>query len=105
MPVLVAGLSWTTEPFGRKQPRERRQLTTVERMLANGRTALTRACVHPALVGYLWAHWADSTDDLPPFGRGLVHIDDREAKEHTELFAEINVRAEATRRTAASNSH
>jgi hypothetical protein len=71
--------------------------TRVERMLREGRRALTTACAHAAIVGYEWARWADQPEDLPPFGAGLVHVDDREAFEHTELLAQINNRAESLR--------
>lgn len=94
MPVLLAEFSWAGEAFTKKHSPERRPLTSVERMLATGRAALTRACAHPALIGYAWSRWADAPDDLPPFGQGLVHLDDREAREHTELLTELNAHAE-----------
>jgi hypothetical protein len=100
LPVLLAEFSWTGEAFAKRQPHERRRLTSVERMLANGRAAFTRACTHPALVGYMWPRWADLPDDAPPFGHGLVHLDGREAVEHTELLAEVNAGAESLRRAA-----
>ncbi|HEX2854628.1 MAG TPA: hypothetical protein VHO24_15460 [Opitutaceae bacterium] len=100
MPVLLAEFSWTGKAFTKKQTQERRQLTSVERMLSSARAALTRACTHPALVGYVWSRWADAPDDTPPFGQGLVHLDDHEAREHTELLTEINTHAEAVRRGA-----
>jgi hypothetical protein len=52
------------------------------------------------VVGYEWGRWADEADEVPPFGAGLVHVDDREAVEHTELIAQINARAERIRRRA-----
>lgn len=97
LPIFLAEFSWAGEAFAQKQPHERRRLTKIEHMLANGRTAITRACTHPALVGYLWSRWADTDGDEPPFGRGLIHVDDREAREHTELFADLNARAESLR--------
>lgn len=100
MPVFLAEFSWTGAAFTKKTPDERRQLTSVERMLATGRAALTRACTHPALIGYAWSRWADAPDDQPPFGQGLVHLDGREAFEHTELLNEINAHAESLRRAA-----
>jgi hypothetical protein len=45
------------------------------------------------VVGYAWPRWADTPEDQPPFGGGLVHVDDREAREHTELLADLNARA------------
>lgn len=97
LPVLISGFSWVTEAFV-ATPLAPRRVTTVERMLANGRASLTRAFSHPALIGYTWSDWADAPDDVPPFGRGLVHADDREAREHTELLTELNLRADACHR-------
>jgi hypothetical protein len=102
MPILVGDFSWAGDYFTRRaSPGEPRGRTSVERMLAKGRLALEEAVVHPALVGYAWHRWVDLADDHPPFGQGLVHIDDREAREHTELLADINARAESLRRAAA----
>jgi len=39
--------------------------------------------------------------EQPPFAGGLVHENDAEAREHTELLTDINARAEDLRRTAA----
>jgi hypothetical protein len=103
MPILIGGFAWMGDYFTqRAQPGEPRGRTSVERMLARGRLALERAVGHPAVVGYAWHRWADLPDDGPPFGQGLVHIDDREAREHTELLSDINSRAEALRRAAAA---
>lgn len=104
LPVLLAEFSWTGEAFQKKATQERRALTTIERMLANGRQALARGFTHPALVGYAWSRWADDLEDEPPFGRGLVHVDDREAREHTELLADLNARAESLRIAAATSA-
>ena len=102
MPVLVGEFAWTGEAFiQRPSPHEPRGLTSVERMLRKGRMALQRAFTHPALVGYAWHRWADAAGDAPPFGTGLVHLDDSEAREHTELLGDLNARAEALRRAAA----
>lgn len=101
LPVLLTGFSWTAESFLTAKP-DARRLTTVERMLANGRGALTRAFAHPALVGYAWSNWADWPEDGPPFGRGVVHVDDGEAREHTELLTELNQRAESLHRSATA---
>jgi agarase len=98
MPVLLVEAGWTGEAFTRApQTRDPRGLTTVERMLKKGRSALERVCAQRAVVGYEWAAWADGETDLPPFGRGLVHVDDREAREHTELLSDLNARAERLR--------
>ncbi|MSU70384.1 MAG: hypothetical protein EXS39_06365 [Opitutaceae bacterium] len=102
MPILIGDFSWAGEYFTQRPPTgEPRGRTTVERMLAKGRIALEQAVVHPAVVGYAWHRWADRPDDGPPFGQGLVHIDGREAREHTELLSDINARAESLRRAAA----
>ncbi len=62
------------------------------------------ACEHPGVVGYEWARWADGEDDQPPFGKGLVHVDGREALENTELVAQVNARAERLRAAKAGLS-
>jgi hypothetical protein len=101
MPILIDGFSWADEAFV-KTPRKRetRRLTSVERMLSKGRLLLESLVEHRAVVGYAWSDWADSEDAQPPFGRGLVHLDDREAREHTELLLEVNQRAESQRARA-----
>ena len=98
MPVLLVEANWTGEAFTRASAkREGRGSTSVERMLKRGRAALERVCAHRAVVGYEWSAWADAEGDEPPFGRGVVHVDDREAREHTELLTELNGRAERVR--------
>ena len=102
-PVLVSQFSWTEENAARPPAgAEPRGLTTIERMLARGRTGLRRLAAHPAVVGYAWPRWADDAEDEPPFGRGLVHLDDREARENTELLTDFNHRAARLRLAAAS---
>jgi hypothetical protein len=102
MPLLLTEFAWSGEAFTQKNSGpDRRRLTTIERMLAKGRLALARASAHPALVGWAWSRWADGPEDAPPFGQGLVHLDDSEAREHTELFTDLNARVEALRRAAA----
>lgn len=101
MPVLITDFTWVGEEFTRPEKTPAHAATAVERMLSRGRATLARACTHPAAIGYTWASWADEPEDLPPFGRGLVHLDDREAREHTELLTEFNRQAEALRRRAA----
>jgi hypothetical protein len=98
MPVLVGEFGWTGEAFT-KRPREDepRGQTTVERMLVRGRTSLERIIAHPAVVGYAWPRWVDRADQQPPFGEGLVHVDDYEAREHTELLTDINDRVAVLR--------
>ena len=97
-PVLLSELTWANPAFAQTpMKREARRLTSVERMLAKGRACLERVCAHRAVVGYEWSRWVDHEDEEPPFARGLVHLDDREAKEHTELLTDLNARAEVLR--------
>jgi hypothetical protein len=92
-PVLAGDFSWVDARFfGAPGARRARGLTAVERMLRRGRTVLERAARHPAVVGYAWSHWRDGLGEQPPFARGLVHADDAEAREHTELLADLNAR-------------
>ncbi len=99
MPIFVDAFTWADLEFARRpRKRETRRLTSVERMLAKGRIVLEAVISHRALVGYAWSDWADGEDDQAPFGRGLVHIDDREAREHTELLTQVNQRSEILRR-------
>lgn len=100
MPVLASDFSWAHESFTIPVgPDEAEELTSVERMLSRGRRALERAFTHPALIGCAWADWSDAPGDVPPFGRGLVHVDGREAREHTELLSHLYARAETLRAT------
>jgi agarase len=114
-PVLASNVSWVDEAFW--QPLATRlasvsparspalpRLTTIERMLRRGRSALERAARHPAVIGYLWGRWQDDPGEQPPFARGLVHQNGAEAREHTELLAQFNARAETLRRSAARHS-
>jgi hypothetical protein len=41
--------------------------------------------------------FAEADGDAAPFGTGLVHLDESEAREHTELLADLNARAEVKR--------
>lgn len=97
MPVLVTTVGLTNEQFRAQPERAGTGPTRMERMLKAGRMALVAACGHPAVVGYEWGRWVDGAGDKPPFGAGLVHEDDREAIEHTELMAHVNARAEGLR--------
>lgn len=98
MPVLLVEAGWNGEAFTRPPAvRDARGVTSVERMLKKGRAALEKVCAQRGSVGYEWAAWADAETDEPPFGRGLVHLDDREAREHTELLGDLNGRAERLR--------
>lgn len=97
MPLVLTSFGLSNERFRVAPFKPHSGPTRLERMLRDGRRALTAACAHRAVVGYEWARWADEPEDIPPFGSGLVHIDDREAVEHTELIAQINARAERIR--------
>lgn len=103
-PVLAGVFSWVKESFTSLPPGETDGWTSVERMLQRGRATLARTFAHPALIGYAWECWADGPGDRPPFGRGLVHVDGSEAREHTELLSDLNARADFLRRAAAPNS-
>jgi len=102
MPLWLTAFGLSNERFRAAAFMPHSGPTRLERMLRDGRRALTSACEHPAIVGYEWARWADEADEVPPFGAGLVHVNDREAVEHTELIAQINARAERVRRRAAA---
>ena len=69
-------------------------------MLRKGRLGLARAVAHPAVVGYVWSRWHDRAGERAPFGSGLVHNDESEACEHTELLTTINDRVEELRAMA-----
>jgi len=100
-PVLAGDFSWVNPRFfGAPGARRARGLTAVERMLRRGRTVLERASRHPAVVGYAWSHWRDGMGEQPPFARGLVHTDDAEAREHTELLTDLNARLAVLRSPA-----
>lgn len=103
-PMLAGDVGWTHADFVRA-PTDRgaRRLTTLERMLRKARTTLERTIVHPAVVGYVWSQWKDAPSEQPPFGRGLVHVNGAEAREHTEVLAMFNLRAEALRRSASTS--
>lgn len=90
-PVLAGDFSWASEAFfgGPATVRAPGQ-TSVERMLRRGRAALRRLVMQPAVVGYAWRQWRDGMGEQPPFANGLVHVNGVEAREHTELVADIN---------------
>jgi agarase len=101
-PVLAGDVSWVGPDFRKLPPAARvLQLTSVEWMLRRGRSAIERLARHPAVVGYAWSRWRDEPGEQAPFAPGLVHADGGEAREHTELLAYFNVRAESLRRAAA----
>ncbi|MEO7600355.1 MAG: hypothetical protein ABIV50_15585 [Opitutus sp.] len=87
-PVFVGEFNWTRQLPA--TPARSRGVTAVERMLRDGRQRLRALSRHPAVVGYAWDFWGDAPGDLPPFGRGLVHLNDAEAREHTELVTYLN---------------
>ena len=96
-PLLADDVCWAGEDFLRAPAGPLQRLTAVERMLRRGRAALARAARHPAVVGYVWRQWLDEPGEQPPFARGLVHANGAEAREHTELLAAFNARAETVR--------
>ncbi|MCF7733053.1 MAG: hypothetical protein K9N23_15295 [Akkermansiaceae bacterium] len=98
MPVLLGDFNWSTKAFW-EEGTARRLLgpTTLERMLRRGRLGLARAVAHPAVVGYAWSRWHDRAGEQAPFGSGLVHANENEAREHTELLTAINDRVEELR--------
>lgn len=102
-PVWADGFTWARESFWSAAGRPRR-LTAVERMLRRGRAALEQLARHPAVVGYAWSRWSDEPAEQPPFAQGLVHANGAEAREHTELLADVNARAENLRRAAAGRT-
>ncbi len=91
-PVLAGDFTWVTAEAIAVERRGRGGLTTVERMLRRGRAALRRIVAHPAVVGYAWRQWRDRDGEQPPFAGGLVHVNGAEAREHTELVADIHRR-------------
>ncbi len=100
-PVLASDVSWISDDFLRVPARKVGRLTSVERMLRRARAAMDRIVGHPAVVGYAWSRWQDEPGEQPPFARGLVHVNGVEAREHTELLAAFNFRAESLRRSFA----
>jgi hypothetical protein len=100
-PILATDINWVTDDFLSSAPTRRPpRLTSLERMLRKARAALDRMARHPAVVGYAWAEWQDKPGEQPPFASGLIHINGAEAREHTELLAPFNARAESLHRAA-----
>lgn len=93
MPQWVTGGGLSHGDFRKLPLRDGTGPTRLERLLRAGREGLVAACRDARTVGIEWAHWADGGEDAPPFGAGLVHADDHEAVEHTELLAHIHARA------------
>ena len=94
-PQWVTGGGLSHGDFRRLPVRDGTGPTRLERLLRAGREGLVAACRDSRTVGIEWAHWADGGDEAPPFGAGLVHVDDDEAVEHTELLTHIHLRARA----------
>jgi len=98
-PVLANDVAWVEDERSRPGARARTpRLTTFERMLRRSRTTIDRMARHPAVVGYAWSQWEDAAGEQPPFARGLVHANGSEAREHTEVLAAFNARAEELHR-------
>lgn len=102
-PLFVGNFSWSGEqPPGPAVRTRSRRGTSVERMLRHGRATLRSTLSHPSVVGYAWNAWCDEPEEQPPFGSGLVHVNDVEAREHTELLADVNGKMSALRPFAVS---
>jgi hypothetical protein len=102
-PVLAGDFCWADEKiFGAPAASHAHGLTAVERMLRRGRAAFARMARHPGVVGYVWPQWLDEPGEQPPFARGLVHGNGAEAREHTELLADLNARVASLRRATAA---
>ncbi len=95
MPQWVTGGGLSHADFRKLPVRDGTGPTRLERLLRSGREGLVAACRDPRTVAVEWAHWADGGEDAPPFGAGLVHADDHEAVEHTELLRHVHARARA----------
>ena len=102
-PVFAGDFTWVARDF-LDSSRGAASLTSVERMLRRGRASLRRLVTHPAVVGYAWECWRDRPGERPPFAGGLVHVDGGEAREHTELVADMNRRVATLRGTASFNA-
>ena len=94
-PLLADGVNWTAEDFlDLSAYRWSRRLTVFEHMMRKARVTLDRLARHPTVVGYMWGRWQDEPGEQPPFASGVVHVNGTEAREHTELLAQFNQRAE-----------
>jgi hypothetical protein len=90
-PVIADNVCWTADDFlPQAAGRRTRRLTTLEHMLRKARATLDRAARHPSVLGYVWGRWQDEPGEQPPFAGGLVHVNGAEAREHTELLAQLN---------------
>ncbi len=94
-PAWITGGGLGHADFHRLPLRSGTGPTRLERLLRANREGLIAACRSPRTIGIEWAHWADAADETPPFGAGLVHADDHEAHEHTEMLAHVHRRAAA----------
>lgn len=103
LPLLFTNFSWVTEADDDADlSPDPTSPTRVERLLTRGREMWRAASAHSAVIGYAWPHWVDEPEDCPPFGQGLVHVDDREAAEHTELLSRLNAGAAELHRESLS---
>ena len=92
-PVIAGDFFWMSDGQQSAVSRSRaRGITSFERMLRPGRTSLRATIAHPSVVGYSWNTWRDDHGEQPPFAHGLVHVNDVEAREHTELLTDLNGR-------------
>ncbi len=101
-PVLAGDVCWAEAGFreAARAVRGAKRWTTLELMLRRGRALLDRAARHPSVTGLVWRQWLDDPGEQPPFACGLVHANGTEAREHTELLAAFNARAESLRRAS-----
>ncbi|MCU0793642.1 MAG: hypothetical protein MUE42_12515 [Opitutaceae bacterium] len=95
LPQWVTGGGLGNGDFRKLPVRDGTGPTRLERLLRASREGWFAACRDPRTLGIEWAHWADGGTDAPPFGAGLVHADDHEAVEHTELLAHVHARAQS----------
>jgi hypothetical protein len=94
-PQWVTGGGLTNGDFRRLPVREGTGPTRLERLLRASREGLVAACRDSRTLAIEWSHWADGGEEAPPFGAGLVHADDHEAVEHTELLRHVHAQARA----------
>jgi hypothetical protein len=97
MPLLVGEYAWVSGHYIKTPPAPPKpvDLTQAEKIRQNGPPALEALVAHPAIVGYTWYRWVDLPDQRPPFGHGLVMLEDEPNKLHTDLLTAVNAKAES----------
>jgi hypothetical protein len=103
LPVMNTEFSWGHAGFSeRPLPNENPMgATAVERMVANGETALEDSFRLSGLVGWTWYRWVDKVDFVPPITYGLVTIGNDPNSITTDLATRINRCAERIAVTGA----